>query len=572
MHQLVRSEVAAQKLCRFRDGASYPPAQFDLVTCTWCYAYSGHDWFLPGRRLLLGRRRWQVNGSASVIYYLHTANGSTALLANLSDPAAVDAIARTFAEPHFAAKWAECCRSSQQCCRNVLQRAAAGAADRGQHCPATEDAWLCWNETRPGTTVYQPCPDYIYTHRRPSCRVFAKKECTANGTWAGSAPHGEYTDYGDCTNTWHGLVRQYINIACNVVSMLVLLPAVVLTAIIRSLHSGQFLLHGSLMAALLVRCVMVVWRAVVLNLSHLTGAVDGTDGGIGCRLLQALYKYAVLSSWTWMLTVGLGLHHSVARPFAKPFKTYVFCTLGWGVPALFVGGWAAAKALLEDELCWMLNVHHLVWILDAPKLACLLLNLVFMVNVLRILNTKLQSSEGRRRSFRALAMLVPLFGLQFLVTALPPKEDVDCAAEQAYYIASYLISGLQGAVVACIYFYTNAEVRTQLRRQYRVLQARSGLGGRAPSRRRTLSTEAPSSVALPRRHQVTDAGEPTEAQHLTVTSLLGSEPTEAQQLTFTSLLGSEPTEAQHLTFTSLPDGGGGGGERPSTGPPADTAA
>ena len=55
-------------------------------------------------------------------------------------------------------------------------------------------------------------------------------------------------------------------------------------------------------------------------------------------------------------------------------------------------------------------------------------------------------------------MLVPLFGLQFLVTALPPPDDVDCDVEQAYYVVSYLVSGLQGALVACIYFYTNAEV------------------------------------------------------------------------------------------------------------------
>ena len=31
-----------------------------------------------------------------------------------------------------------------------------------------------------------------------------------------------------------------------------------------------------------------------------------------------------------MLAVGLGLHHSIARPFAKQFSTWVFCTLGWG--------------------------------------------------------------------------------------------------------------------------------------------------------------------------------------------------------------------------------------------------
>ena len=77
-------------------------------------------------------------------------------------------------------------------------------------------------------------------------------------------------------------------------------------------------------------------------------------------------------------------------------------------------------------------------------------------------DTTPSSAPPLGRSFRAAAMLVPLFGLQFLVTALPPPDDVDCDVEQVYYVVSYLISGLQGALVACIYFYTNAEVRSLL--------------------------------------------------------------------------------------------------------------
>ena len=49
--------------------------------------------------------------------------------------------------------------------------------------------------------------------------MFAKKECTSNGSWwAPSAQHGEFTDYGECSNMHRGLVRQYVNIGCNVVS------------------------------------------------------------------------------------------------------------------------------------------------------------------------------------------------------------------------------------------------------------------------------------------------------------------------------------------------------------------
>ena len=70
---------------------------------------------------------------------------------------------------------------------------------------------------------------------------------------------------------------------CRQVSVLVLLPAVVLTAAIRSLHQGPLLLHGSLMAALMVRCIMVIATSVVLNIAQLTGVGWGqyhtTDRG-----------------------------------------------------------------------------------------------------------------------------------------------------------------------------------------------------------------------------------------------------------------------------------------------------
>ena len=49
--------------------------------------------------------------------------------------------------------------------------------------------------------------------------MFAKKQCTSNGTWWGPSSHeGEFTDYGECSNMWRGLVRQYVNIGCNGVS------------------------------------------------------------------------------------------------------------------------------------------------------------------------------------------------------------------------------------------------------------------------------------------------------------------------------------------------------------------
>jgi hypothetical protein len=58
---------------------------------------------------------------------------------------------------------------------------------------------------------------------------------------------------------------------------------------------------------------------------------------------------------------------------------------------------------------------------------------------------------------RATILLIPLFGVQFLVTLVRPRTD-DCNWEQVYYYVFYTIDGLQGTLVALLYCYLNKEV------------------------------------------------------------------------------------------------------------------
>lgn len=58
---------------------------------------------------------------------------------------------------------------------------------------------------------------------------------------------------------------------------------------------------------------------------------------------------------------------------------------------------------------------------------------------------------------RATILLMPLFGVQFLVTLVRPSTK-DCTQEEAYYYAFYTMDGLQGTFVALFYCYLNKEV------------------------------------------------------------------------------------------------------------------
>ncbi len=70
------------------------------------------------------------------------------------------------------------------------------------------------------------------------------------------------------------------------------------------------------------------------------------------------------------------------------------------------------------------------------------------------------SINSCRKAVRATFVLVPLFGMHFMVTLYRPTSgDLTCAWISAYYYVNDLLDGLQGGLVALIFCYANGEVR-----------------------------------------------------------------------------------------------------------------
>ncbi|KDR15977.1 Parathyroid hormone/parathyroid hormone-related peptide receptor [Zootermopsis nevadensis] len=106
----------------------------------------------------------------------------------------------------------------------------------------------------------------------------------------------------------------------------------------------------------------------------------------------------------------------------------------------------------------------------------LVINTLLMLDIVRVLWTKLRrvntaKSGHIRRMTRATILLMPLFGVQFLVTLVRPSTK-DCTQEEAYYYAFYTMDGLQGTFVALFYCYLNKEVHVQVLRTYNLFMAR----------------------------------------------------------------------------------------------------
>ena len=97
---------------------------------------------------------------------------------------------------------------------------------------------------------------------------------------------------------------------------------------------------------------------------------------------------------------------------------------------------------------------------DAPCLPQV--NVGFVVNIVRILVGIMRHRHPAepiqyRKTVRATLMVVPLFGLQYVVTIYRPRE-LGCEWQDLYQGANNLIEGSTGAIVALIYCYTNGEV------------------------------------------------------------------------------------------------------------------
>ncbi|GFT69383.1 secretin receptor [Nephila pilipes] len=102
---------------------------------------------------------------------------------------------------------------------------------------------------------------------------------------------------------------------------------------------------------------------------------------------------------------GLYLHNLVfLSMFTDTAGILKYGILGWGLPLFFIIPWIIVKATLEDVLCWTVNENQTYfWITRGPITASIVLNLVFFINITRVLFLKMFSSQAiqsRRYRYR----------------------------------------------------------------------------------------------------------------------------------------------------------------------------
>ncbi|CAM1305626.1 CALCRL (predicted) [Pycnogonum litorale] len=352
------------------------------------------------------------------------------------------------------------------CVRNVLLQ--PGLVTDEPYCPRTFDDWGCWNDTPAGTVAYTKCPSFI-TGLDP--KQIAHKVCTDNGTWfLHPQTKKPWSNYTTCVDQEDLLFRQKVNhlyISGYTISIFTLVVSTFIFFYFRSLNCTRVTIHKNFFISFIINNTLwIVWYTVVVSDTDVI-----TENGIGCRFLHAILHYFLLSNYMWMFCEGFYLHTILVITFICEEKMMIFLyVIGWGVPAIFISIYVGLREddLVDNTYCWIDDSKY-KWLLIGPVCVSLLLNVAFLINIVRLLVTKLRSvnnpeANHSRKAVRATIILIPLLGLNYILT--PFRPETKTTGEIIYEITSAVATSFQGLFVSLLLCFFNSEVMQVIHRKW----------------------------------------------------------------------------------------------------------
>ncbi|KAL0280431.1 UNVERIFIED_CONTAM: hypothetical protein PYX00_001721 [Menopon gallinae] len=209
-----------------------------------------------------------------------------------------------------------------------------------------------------------------------------------------------------------------------------------------------------------------------------------------CILLTLALHYFYITTFFWMFVEGLYLYMLVVETFnRKSIKSYIYISIGWGIPVIVMLVWSIAKATgpVHDLIdipaghphCLWINATVYDWIFKVPILTVMALNSVFLVMIMWVLITKLRSANNAetqqyRKAAKALMVLIPLLGITYILTIVSSTEGA--VAQFFYNLRAFMLSS-QGFLVALFYCFLNSEVQNTIRHRLESWSAARTLGG-----------------------------------------------------------------------------------------------
>ncbi|XP_013869384.1 parathyroid hormone 3 receptor isoform X2 [Austrofundulus limnaeus] len=354
-------------------------------------------------------------------------------------------------------------------------------------CVPEWDGIICWPRSRSGQLVSVLCPEYIYDFNH---RGRAHRQCDISGNWE-LVPSNNRTwaNYTECTRYLMSDHRrleevfQRLHVMYTVgysVSLASLLVAVSILCYFKRLHCTRNYIHIHLFASFICRAVSIfVKDAVLYSISdgNKTDSAFTTERPqmAGCKAAVTLFLYFLATNHYWILVEGLYLHSLIFMAFLSD-KNYLWALtiMGWGVPAVFVSIWVSTRASLADTHCWDISAGNLKWIYQVPILAAIVVNFLLFINIIRVLASKLwETNTGKldprqqyRKLLKSTLVLMPLFGVHYIVFMALPYTEVTGLLWQVQMHYEMFFNSSQGFFVAFIYCFCNGEVQAEVKKAW----------------------------------------------------------------------------------------------------------
>ncbi|KAI1305977.1 Calcitonin gene-related peptide type 1 receptor [Halotydeus destructor] len=336
------------------------------------------------------------------------------------------------------------------------------------YCPRTFDGWACWNNTPAGEYAYVPCPSFV-TGFRPERLAF--KTCMSDGTWfTHPLTNKTWSNYTTCVDHDDYLFRQKINnlyIAGYTISVIALLISLAIFFSFSQLKCDRITIHKNFFISFIINnTIWIIWYTFVIKQTDVIKA-----NPFQCQALHVVVHYFLLCNYFWMFCEGLYLHTLLIVAFVSGESVMKwFYVIGWAVPLPIITVYAilrgSSESHLDTDYCWIED-SKFIWIVNGPVCVTFLLNLVFLVNIVRVLVTKLRAfnspdTHQTRKAVRATLILIPLLGLQYMLTPFRPPPG--SPAEAVYEIIAAAVTSLQGLFVALLFCFCNGQVLAVLRK------------------------------------------------------------------------------------------------------------
>ncbi|XP_063926060.1 calcitonin gene-related peptide type 1 receptor isoform X2 [Zophobas morio] len=350
------------------------------------------------------------------------------------------------------------------------------------YCPTRFDGWSCWPNTPGGSIANQSCPNILTFDANR--KVFYP--CDEDGKWLFyPAFNKTWVNYTTCVNIEDFQFRQQINLIYCVgygVSLVALLVSLALLTYFKSLRCARITVHMNLFSSFAINNFLwLLWYSMVVNDQEVLG-----ENKFWCRVLHVVLFTFLISNYSWMLCEGIYLHTVLVSAFISERRLLRWMLIiGWGIPLLTTSIYAPVrsihgKTLEEVGRCWIQDGRFNI-ILMVPVVITVFLNVIFLVNIVRVLLIKLRrgpanggtgsgASRTSLQALRATMLLVPLLGLNFLLTPFRPEPNHPW--EYGYEVMSAMTASLQGLCVAVLFCFCNGEVIAQVKRKWRMVMFR----------------------------------------------------------------------------------------------------